>query len=156
MLRSVLAAALLLTLAGCSGKKDDFETCPDATGPAPAGYKVILRLRGGTNVQGVQSLNLITEDNEKYPCINYALQTTLTHKNNDLTLRVCGTTPAATCKPDTTGPANSSTSVLGLVGGRYNLVVNVRGRRTTGVLDLSGSLFTLTTADSTVAAVRRR
>ncbi|GAA4384560.1 hypothetical protein [Hymenobacter koreensis] len=154
MTRLVLAAALFSLLMGC-GKKDDFETCPDATGPAPANYRVFLRLRGFNNVQGQTDLRLLCEDSEKYPCINYALQTNLHRRDNDLTLRVCGTTPAAQCRPDTTGPANSSTSVTGLVGGRYNFVVNVRGRSTAGVLDLSGAPFRITLDDTTVAAVRR-
>jgi hypothetical protein len=153
---TTLSTLLVLLLGLTASCKNDQEDAAVACGtPAPTGYRVFLQVKQDPPItsSAPSELALYSNDSEDYTCGNYMLLTSLQRNGNTIHLDYCGIDAPTVCLASI-GPAVNITSLQDIPVQRYNLNINVRGRTTTGSLDLTTSPASLTIADPTVAAVR--
>ncbi|UYZ63557.1 hypothetical protein [Hymenobacter weizhouensis] len=148
MKNKITPALLGLLLAGATSCKESSDNEPKPS----SNYRVFLSVKspapGTTSPRELRST-----DSEEYSCANYELLTTLQRQGNTLRLDYTGAKAPEICLT-ALGPAFSLTSLQELPAQRYDLHITVKGRHTTGVLDLTTSPIQLSIADTTVAAVR--
>ncbi|RTQ47788.1 hypothetical protein EJV47_17865 [Hymenobacter gummosus] len=146
--------ALPLLLSSCEDDTTDTSQCGDVA-PPPAGYKVLLSIDTVRDAQRQLQFVLRARDNQTYNCGNYALQTILYARGNQLEFSVCGAQQnGATCTTPP-GPAITRTTISGFLGANFPLQINIRGQRSTGTLNLRDIPYQIFLNDTTYVAARR-